>query len=108
MAITSELGFTPAGTPHHSFWGTTGLPQAEAPVGAWEEMSTLTALVILYVALPGFLADLLPTPDLPRDPGEVTDLWMQSLPTDPVPESAVSPHFGSGMWLGPGVRFYAC
>lgn len=108
MAITSELGWIPAGTPHHSFWGTTGLPRTQAPVGDWEEMSTLTALVILYVTLPGFLEDLLPAPDISHDPGDVTDLWMQLLPTDPVPESAVSPHFGGGMWLGPGVRFYAC
>ncbi len=100
MAITSELGFTPAGTPHHSIWNFTS---AAAPgnyssipeVDEWEAMSSLTALIILYVALT-------------NDPLTYDPIVIEEMPTTPISEAAVTPHLGSGMWTGPGVRYYAC
>jgi hypothetical protein len=97
VAETSDYsGWVPAGTPHYSGYAST-LSAATAGVDDdWESMSALTALVILYVTLVN-------DPDLFSGLNQV-----ETLPNDPVPESAVTIHIGSGMWTGPGVRYYAC
>lgn len=95
MAETSDYsGWIPSGTPHYSGYVSSLSAATIGVVDDWESMSALTALVILYVTLVN-------DPDL--FPNQV-----QTLPTNPIPESAVAFHYGLGMWTGPGVRYYAC
>ena len=103
MAETSILGFTPAGTPLRYAPAPTPAPDPKSSsstvVDSFESMTTLTALVILYVTL------VAPDPNLLAQSPMITSP-VQLLPNNPIPESAVSPHLGGGMWIGPGVRFY--
>ena len=95
MAETSDYsGWVPRGTTlNYSSPGNIQSPSST--VSPWEEMSTLTALVILFVALT-------------NDPLSYDPLVVQELPTTPIPESAVTPHLGRGQCSGPGVRYYVC
>ncbi len=77
-------------------WYTPVLTRTVSVVEDYESMSALTALVILYVTLVN-------DPDILPGVPQVIDM-----PLSPISEAAVTPHLGQGMWVGPGVRYYAC
>ncbi len=106
MAETSDFtGWVPAGTPHYSGFQNPRMTfLAPAPLyGAYDEGSSLVALVaffiLAYATNPGQFHDL-----STMDPM----VTVGPLPNAPIQENAVSQYTGSGMWIGPGVVFYAC
>ncbi len=72
-------------------WFTPTLTRTVSDFDDYDSTGLLVALIVFYFAA----VDV------------ATTLYSSPLPNSPIIESAIS-HSGAGMWMGPGVRFYAC
>jgi len=105
VAETSDFtGWVPAGTPHYSGFQNpvmTHLSPGNPVVDDWENSSLLFSIIVWYA-----LAQELRQ----RSADSAFRLGPQAtlMPNQPIAEMASSYHPGTGMWSGPGVRYYVC